>query len=464
MAEGSLRGARSGRIRDYRDPACNPDSGIRIAFPARSVATIPGTASLSISPPTVIPVETLEHAGRRFGTPLYVYLAEPIRERFRALARAVAGRFEIGYAVKANPNVGLLRAIRGLPATLDCSSIAELERGLLAGYAAAQMSFSGPAKRPFELERAVAAGCGELVAESERELREIDAIAARQGRRQAVLLRINPRKVPAQFGVNMAGRPSAFGIDEEAADAAIVLARALPNLDLGGFHVYSATNSLSVDAIDENVGLMAGIFARLSRAHGFAPRSLVFGSGFGIPYQDDQSPLDLAALAPRLNARIDELRKDPLLAGARCTLEMGRWLVGPFGYLLTAVVGLKHSRGVDIALLDAGFNNHLAAAGMMGTMIRRNWSFSVIGGAARAPRSYTLVGPLCTTIDQLASKIELPELRIGDLLAIAASGAYGLTASPTRFISHPEPCEVLVEADGSLHEVTESRLNAPAAS
>jgi diaminopimelate decarboxylase len=207
---------------------------------------------------------------------------------------------------------------------------------------------------------------------------------------------------------------------------------------------------------------MAGLFTRLSQAHGFAPRSLVFGSGFGIPYQDDQLPLELEALAPRLNARIDGLRKDPLLAGARCTLEMGRWLVGPFGYLLTAVVGLKHSRGTDIALLDAGFNNHLAAAGMMGTMIRRNWSFTVLGGASRAPRSYTLVGPLCTTIDQLASKIELPELRIGDLLAIAGSGAYGLTASPTRFISHPEPREVLVEADGSLNEVTESRLNAPA--
>jgi diaminopimelate decarboxylase len=426
------------------------------------MATIPGTASLFTALPTVIPVETLEHAGRRFGTPLYVYLAEPIRERFRTLARAVAGRFEISYAVKANPNVGLLRAIRGLPAMLDCSSIAELERGLLAGHAAAQMSFSGPAKRPFELERAVAAGCGELVAESERELREIDAIAARQGRRQAVLLRINPRKVPAQFGVNMAGRPSAFGIDEEAADAAIVLTRALPNLDLAGFHIYSATNSLSNDAIDENVGLMAGLFTRLSHAHGFAPRSLVFGAGFGIPYQDDQLPLELEALAPRLNARIDGLRKEPLLAGARCTLEMGRWLVGPFGYLLTAVVGLKHSRGTDIALLDAGFNNHLAAAGMMGTMIRRNWSFTVLGGASRASRSYTLVGPLCTTIDQLASKIELPELRIGDLLAIAGSGAYGLTASPTRFISHPEPREVLVEADGSLHEVTESLMNAPA--
>jgi diaminopimelate decarboxylase len=458
---GSVRGACHGRIRDYRDPRWQAEFRYRDRVSRQVNGYNPAFASPSTGTPAVIPAETLEHAGRRFGTPLYVYLAEPIRERFRTLARAVEGRFGISYAVKANPNVGLLRAIRGLPTMLDCSSIAELERGLQAGYAAAQMSFSGPAKRPFELERAVAAGCGELVAESERELREIDAIAGRQGRRQAVLLRINPRKQPAQFGVSMAGRPSAFGIDEEVADAAVVLARTLPNLALAGLHAYSATNSLSIDAIDDNVGEMAGIFTRLARTHGFAPQSLVFGSGFGIPYQDDQSPLDLAALAPRLNARIDALRGDPLLAGARCTLEMGRWLVGPCGYLLTAVVGLKHSRGVDIALLDAGFNNHLAAAGMMGTVIRRNWSFSVLGGAARALRSYTLVGPLCTTIDQLASKIELPELRVGDRLAIAASGAYGLTASPTRFISHPEPREVLVEADGSLHEVTETRLNAP---
>jgi diaminopimelate decarboxylase len=325
------------------------------------------------------------------------------------------------------------------------------------------MTFSGPAKRPFELARAVDLGVGEIVVESVRELGEIDRLARARGRRQVVLLRINPRRMPAQFGVNMAGKPSVFGIDEEEADEAVRLARDLPGVDLAGFHIYSGTNSLSVDAIDENIGIFVEIFERLSAEHGIAPRALVFGSGFGIPYQPGQAPLDVAALAPRLVARIDAMKQAPRLANARCSLEMGRWLVGPHGYLVTGVVSLKRSRGADLALLDAGFNNHLAAAGMMGTVIRRNWPFHALSGEGRAARTYNLAGPLCTTIDQLATKIELPELAIGDLLAIGASGAYGLTSSPTRFISHPEPREILVEADGALHDVTESRLNWPEA-
>ncbi len=403
----------------------------------------------------------LERVAGHAGTPAYAYDVAGIRGRFAELQQAFGGRFGVSFAVKSNPNLGLLAAIRGLPATLDVSAIAELERGLLAGYAAEKLTFSGPAKRPFELERAVDAGCGEIVCESVRELRDISRIAGEKGRTVHVLLRINPDRVPQQFGVSMAGKPSAFGIDEEEADDAVRLALELPHVKLAGFHVYSGTNSLSVDAIDENFGIFIGIYARLATKHGFRPRTLIFGSGFGIPYNDGQQPLDLAALALRINARIDAMRQVPELADAELMLEMGRWLVGPHGWLLTSVVATKRSRGADIAMLDAGFNNHLAAAGMMGTVIRRNWQFTVLTGPDREKATYTLVGPLCTTIDQMASKIELPELRIGDVLAIASSGAYGLTASPTRFISHPEPVEILILPDGSLQDVTESRLNAP---
>jgi diaminopimelate decarboxylase len=155
---------------------------------------------------------------------------------------------------------------------------------------------------------------------------------------------------------------------------------------------------------------------------------------------------------------LDELKAGAPFEHTACVLEMGRWIVGPAGWLVTRVVAEKHSRGTDFRACDAGFNTHLAACGMLGSVIRRNWRFLNLSNPDAALRRYTLVGPLCTSIDVLASKIDLPETRIGDVIAVENSGAYGLTASPTRFISHPEPAEWLVFGDDIL-DVTESTAN-----
>ncbi len=160
-----------------------------------------------------------------------------------------------------------------------------------------------------------------------------------------------------------------------------------------------------------------------------------------------------------------DLHQSPRFAGTECLLEIGRYLTGPHGYLLTQVVAAKHSRGTDIRMCDAGFNNHLSACGMMGTVIRRNWRIANLRPGKREAGNYLLVGPLCASFDQLAAQLELPETDVGDYLAIEASGAYGLTASPTRFISHPEPREYLVQ-DGDpppLQDVSEHRPDSTSA-
>ena len=159
----------------------------------------------------------------------------------------------------------------------------------------------------------------------------------------------------------------------------------------------------------------------------------------------DQEALDLDRVAALVNPLLESVSASPGLGRANLVLELGRYMVGPFGYLLTSVVDVKESRGTTFAVCDAGFNNHLAAFGLMGSIIRRNWPIFKITGAGDADkRTYTVVGPLCTSIDTLATKVELPVLERGDVLAVASSGAYGLSASPVRFISHPEPREVLV--------------------
>ena len=399
-------------------------------------------------------------AADRFGTPLYLYDLDLLTERLSLLSGLFGDRFGISYAIKANPNMALLAAIKPWLATFDASSIAEVERAIAVGMAPARITFSGPAKRDAELQRTLAAGVGELVLENPGEAQRLSGFAVAAGKVQKVLVRINPRRVPRGFGASMAATPSQFGIDEEDIVEALPLIRDLPGLKLAGFHIYSGTNCRDATAIAENFGIFADIFRRAQAITGISPEALVFGSGFGVPYLPGEAPLDHAALPALINPIIDALRAEPAFAAARCTLELGRWLVGPAGWLLTGVISAKQSRGAAIRCLDAGFNNHLAAASMMGTVIPRNWVFANVSNPGGAPAPYTLTGPLCTSIDRLAVAAELPEVRVGDVLSIAMSGAYGLTASPSRFISHPEPREIVTQG-GQFRDVTESLLNHP---
>jgi diaminopimelate decarboxylase len=393
-----------------------------------------------------------------YGTPVYVYDADIISQRFAKLDSLFGAHFGVSYAVKANPNLGLLKHMAPLVDTYDVSSYKEVERVLSVGFPAEKITFSGPAKRAAEVRGAIGLGVGELVLESLEEARIADRACAELKVRQPVLVRINPASGPKNFGVSFSGRASQFGVDEEKIDTILPRIAALPNLDLVGFHIYSGTNSLDPQAIAENFTIFIRLFKQASQACAISPRKLIFGAGFGLPYADGLAPLDIDAVAALACPLIDGLKAEARFASTDCVLEMGRWLVGPAGWLLTSVVAAKSSRGTEIRMCDAGFNNHLAAFGMMGTVVRRNWSISNVSNSGGTPQSYTLVGPLCTSIDVMATAISLPEVSVGDVLAISNSGAYGLTASPTRFISHPEPAEIML-VNGQAVDVTESALN-----
>lgn len=401
----------------------------------------------------------LRQARREHGTPVYVYFLDRMLENIERVRRVFDGRFGISFAVKSNPNLELLRRLSRHMDTLDVSSGGELQRAIDAGHPAGKVTFSGPAKRRDELELAVHVGCGEMVCESPAEIEMLNELAGAHGVRMPMFIRINPARAPRHFGVNMAGKPSQFGIDEEDIDALLKRIDDWPNVELGGFHIYSGTNCLRPDALAENFSIFIDLFDRCAEAADIQPHKLIFGSGFGIPYHSGDATLDLNETARLINPLIDEMKRNPRLSGARCVLEMGRYLVGPEGYLLSTVVAEKRSRGKEIRLLDAGFNAHLAAWGMMGSIIRRNWPIWNIDGEPDSETgTYMLTGPLCTTIDTLADDLELPRLSRGDAIAVGSSGAYGLSSSPVRFISQPIPRELLVEGSGSdavIRDITE---------
>jgi len=390
---------------------------------------------------------TLERVCELFGTPAYVYFLDTIYRRVEEIERAFGGRFAVSYAVKCNPNPELLRRLESRVAMLDVSSIGEFGLGLRGGWDASRISFTGPGKRDFELREAIQHRVGELVVESLREARIANQIALGLGTRQPILVRIAPSEVPKGFGDHMAGRPVAFGIDVEVIDHAMREIGTMQGLFVEGLHIYSGTQCLKNEALAENYGIFIEIFRSVCERHGIVPKKLVFGSGIGIPYHDNESEIDLDMLARLVNPRLDELKETPRFRHAQCVLETGRFLVGEAGIFLTQVISKKESRGVTICICDGGMNNHLPASGHFGMVIQRNYRMHKLGDGDRQASAspFHLVGPLCTSIDRLGNNVMFHGLEEGDVIAIESSGAYGLTASPLYFISHPLPAEVLVD-------------------
>jgi diaminopimelate decarboxylase len=175
-------------------------------------------------------------------------------------------------------------------------------------------------------------------------------------------------------------------------------------------------------------------------------RSIDLGGGLGIPYHAGDEPLDLARVRRGLPALTQMKRAEPLLEDARVIVEPGRYLAGPGGLYVARVIASKLSRDTRFVVTDGGMHHHLAASGNLGQVIKRDYPVLAPArmNATNLQRS-TVVGPLCTPLDTLARAAELPQLQAGDLVAVMQSGAYGLSASPTGFLSHPAPAEILVD-------------------
>ena len=396
--------------------------------------------------------EWLQRAADQYGTPSFVYLTSAIDARIEKLRAAFGSRFQLSYAVKSNPNPALLAWLKDRIELLDVSSIGELRLGVRAGWDPKRASFTGPGKREFELRESIRGGIGELIVESVREAVAADRIAAELGLVQDIMVRIAPTRVPKGFGDHMAGRPCAFGIDQEDVHTDLPKILGLPNLRFVGLHIYSGTQCLKPLAVVENYRNFLAIFREVCGHYDLTPEKLVFGSGLGIPHHDEDTALDLEAVASGIVDELGALKAEARFSGARLVLELGRYLVGEAGYFLTRVVSIKQSRGTRIGVCDGGMNNHLPASGNFGMVVPRNYSMHKLGGGTPIEK-VDLVGPLCTSIDRLARGAVMPRIEEGDVIAVHNSGSYGLTASPIHFISHSLPKEVLVDSAG-MRDVT----------
>lgn len=380
-------------------------------------------------------------AERIGSTPFFAYDRGLLTARVRLLRATLPADLQLKYAIKANPMPAVVQHLSGLVDALDVASALEMRVALDTPMPPEKVSFAGPGKTDAELRQAVAAGVT-IELESENEAARIAATGAALGIRPRVAVRVNPDFAVKGSGMRMGGGPQQFGVDAERVPA-LLKELAATDLDVLGFHVFAGSQNLRADIICEAQRRTVELLLRLAGDAHDPVRYLNLGGGFGIPYTEKDVALDLAPIGANLGELLDEIR--PQLPEAQVVIELGRYLVGEAGVYVTRVVDRKESRGKTYLVVDGGMHHQLAASGNFGQVIRRNYPIAVANKIAEQPaEQVTVVGSLCTPLDLLGDNVTLPPAGVGDLVVIYQAGAYGLTASPTAFLSHPAPAEVLL--------------------
>ena len=374
-------------------------------------------------------------------TPFYAYDRNAMRQRVALLRSTLPASIKLHYAMKANPMPAVVGWMAGLVDGIDVASAGELKVALDAGADPAEISFAGPGKRELELRQAVAAGVL-INVESLREVRLLAGISQQLGLPARVAVRVNPDFELKGSGMKMGGGPKQFGVDVEVVPELLAQVQA-GGLMFEGFHLFAGSQNLRAESIVEAQQKSYALALQLAQDCPQPVRFLNLGGGFGIPYFPGERPLDLAPIADNL-AEI-AARAQQALPLAALVIELGRFMVGEAGVYVTRILDRKVSRGQVFLVTDGGLNHHLSASGNFGQVLRKNYPVTIgnrLGGTARETAS--VVGPLCTPLDLLADRMDLPVAEAGDLAVIFQSGAYGASASPQAFLGHAPCIEVLV--------------------
>jgi len=386
-------------------------------------------------------VPLLRLAARVGQTPFYAYDRQVLINRVVELRAILPKAIKLHYAMKANPMPALVGVMANLVDGIDVASGGELKVALDVGANPAEISFAGPGKGRSELIQAVAAGVL-INVESFREITELSMISSELGLPARVAVRVNPDFELKGSGMKMGGGAKQFGVDAEQVPKLLHEIGSL-GLTFEGFHLFAGSQNLRAESICEAQQKSYELALRLATAAPSPVRFLNLGGGFGIPYFPGETSLDLAPIGSNLETLVKRAASE--MPDAHIVIELGRYLVGEAGIYVASIVDRKVSRGQTFLVANGGLNHHLSASGNFGQVIRKNYPVAIGNRMDAASReSVTVVGPLCTPLDLLADRMNLPIAGPGDLVVVFQSGAYGASASPHGFLGHPAPLEILV--------------------
>lgn len=385
---------------------------------------------------------TLSSLAEQHGTPIYIYDKEIIKKRSQMLHDILPENLRIYFAVKANPNPEIIILMGELYDGFDVASAGEAERVIQAGIAPDRISFAGPGKSVSELQYAIDQQIGGISIESEQEFEHIRTICKQRKKSANVFVRINPAFDLSQSGMKMGGGPKPFGVDSDRVPELIKAIKSEKRVNYKGIHIFAGSQNLAADEILKTFKKILKYTAALVRITGVSIENLNMGGGFGIPYFAHEQDLNLAAVGLGLKKLFKQY--DPILGETIFNIELGRFIVGESGVYLSKILYRKQSMGQTFLITDGGMHHHLAASGNLGqSLVRRPMAITVANKQGNPVEKVHVVGPLCTPLDTFGF-VELPQTKEGDLIAVLNSGAYGFSASPSLFLSHKPPNEIIV--------------------
>jgi diaminopimelate decarboxylase len=378
---------------------------------------------------------SLDRIVRDVGSPVYVYSAATIRDRYERLDQMLAPvAHRIHYTLKANSSRGVLDVLRELGAGVDVVSGGELRRALAAGFAPEDIIFGGVGKTERELAEALDANILFLNAESEAEVRIIDRLAGERGITARVSLRVNPEitlDTPHDY-IKTGGKGHKFGIPYDDVVRAAELTASLPHVDLIGLDMHIGSQLSRIDPYREGTERLASIFAEIQKRGITTLKYLDIGGGLGVRYDTEQPP-DLDRFASMVLPTVRE-------TGLELIMEPGRFIVGNSAVLVGQVLYRKRSGGKHYVVADIGMTellrpSHYGAYHRIQAMNEH-----------AATQKVDVVGPVCESGDFLALDRELDDLSPGEYLVVCDVGAYGY-AMASNYNSRMRPAEVLVDGD-----------------
>ena len=377
----------------------------------------------------------LARIAEEVGTPVYVYSRATLERHARVFREALAGvpRKHIAFAVKANPNLAVLRVMQREGFGADVVSGGELARALAAGMAADDVVFSGVGKTARELAQGLGAGIGQFNIESEEEGAELSAIAAARGLRARCALRVNPDIDAGTHDKISTGKAdNKFGVPIGRAPEIYARLATLPGLEMRGLAVHIGSQLSELRPLELAFEKLGALLSNL-RGAGQSVTHVDLGGGLGVPYKPGDvlpSPAEYGEMVARVTQGWD----------VTLMFEPGRVIAGNAGILLTRVVRVKRGINDPFVIVDAAMND-LARPALYGA-----WhDFEAVKPSNRR-MSANIVGPICETGDTFAMGRDIEGVEAGDLAIFRTAGAYGATMA-SSYNSRGFVAEVMVDGD-----------------
>lgn len=377
----------------------------------------------------------LDRIAEVVGTPAYVYSRATLERHAATFLDALSGldRFHVAFAVKANPNLSVLRVLGRAGLGADVVSGGELKRALAAGIAADEIVFSGVGKDEMELALGLDKAIGQFNIESEEEGAMLSALAEARGVRAPAVLRVNPdvdARTHAKISTGKA--ENKFGVAIGDAPAIYARLAALPGLGMRGLACHIGSQMADLAPVEAAIGRMGELLTEL-RGAGHKISHVDLGGGLGVPYRPGEalpSPADYGAMIARATRGWD----------VTLMFEPGRVIAGNAGVLLTRVIRVKQGLSAPFVVVDAAMND-LARPSLYDAYHH----FEPVV-ATDETMTANIVGPVCETGDTFAMGREIARVEAGDLAIFRTAGAYGATMA-SSYNSRPLVPEILVDGD-----------------